>query len=95
MNKLEELRQFVADLFSAATDKTTIEKSAVVNQKFEEVKAEQDKLSSDYASLLKDYKEVVLHASFKPSASDNSGGVPGNFDSDAAFNQFFKSEEKK
>ena len=31
-NKLEELKQFVAQLFDAATDKTIIEKSAVVNQ---------------------------------------------------------------
>ena len=37
MNKLEELKNYVAELFSAATDKTTIEKSAVVNQKIEEI----------------------------------------------------------
>ena len=42
MNKLEELKNYVAELFIAATDKTTIEKSAVVNQKIEEIQAEQD-----------------------------------------------------
>lgn len=94
MNKLEELKNYVAELFSAATDKTTIEKSAVVNQKIEEIQAEQQQLSSDYQNLLKDYKDVVLHSSFKPSTEDNSGGIPGNFDPDAAFKQFFLSENK-
>ena len=37
MDKLEELKNYVADLFSAATDKTAIEKSAIVSQKIEEV----------------------------------------------------------
>ena len=93
MNKLEELKKYVADLFGAATDKTTIEKSAVVNQKIEEIEAEQKQLSSDYQALLKDYKDVVLHASFKP-IDDNTGGIPGNFDPDAAFNQYFLSDNK-
>lgn len=89
MNKLEELKHYVADLFSAATDKTIIEKSAVVSQKIEEIEQEQTQLSSDYQSLLKDYKDVVLHTSFKPNQGDNTGGVPGSFDPNAAFQQFF------
>lgn len=89
MNKLEELKKYVADLFGAATDKTIIEKSAVVSQKIEEVEQEQTQLRSDYQKLLNDYKDVVLHTSFKPSDGDNSGGVPGSFDPDAAFKQFF------
>ena len=79
----------MADLFGAATDKTIIEKSAVVSQKIEEVEQEQTQLRSDYQKLLTDYKDVVLHTSFKPSSGDNSGGVPGSFDPDAAFKQFF------
>ena len=89
MTKLEELKKYVADLFGAATDKTIIEKSAVVSQKIEEVEQEQTQLRSDYQKLLTDYKDVVLHTSFKPSSGDNSGGVPGSFDPDAAFKQFF------
>ena len=89
MNKLEELKKYVADLFGAATDKTIIEKSAVVSQKIEELEQEQTQLRSDYQKLLTDYKDVVLHTSFKPSSGDNSGGVPGSFDPDAAFKQFF------
>ena len=89
MDKLEELKKYVADLFGAATDKTIIEKSAVVSQKIEEVEQEQNQLRSDYSALLKDYKDVVLHSSFKPSGGDNSGGVPNSFDPDAAFKQYF------
>lgn len=89
MDKLEELKSYVANLFSAATDKQIIEKSAVVSQKIEEIEQEQTKLRSDYQSLLKDYKDVVLHTSFKPTDGDNSGGVPGSFDPDAAFQKFF------
>lgn len=89
MDKLEELKKYVADLFGAATDKTIIEKSAVVSQKIEEVEQEQTQLRSDYQKLLNDYKDVVLHTSFKPTEGDNSGGVPGSFDPDAAFQKFF------
>lgn len=95
-NKLEELKQFVASLFDAATDKTVIEKSAVVNQKIEEIAQEQDEMAKQYRELLKDYKDAVLHTSFKPNPGDNSGGVPGSFDPEAAFKQFFlNSGDKK
>lgn len=66
MKTLEDLRQMVADLFAAAEDKTTIQKSAIVNQQIDKVAAESTKLSQDYQALLKDYKEVILHTSFKP-----------------------------
>ena len=88
-NKLDELKQFVAQLFDAATDKTIIEKSAVVNQKIEEIAKEQETKDKEYRELLKDYKDAVLHTSFKPGPGDNSGGVPGSFDPEATFKQFF------
>lgn len=89
MDKLQELKQFVAQLFDAATDKTVIEKSAVVSQKIDEIEQEQQTKAKEYQELLKDYKDAVLHTSFKPTPGDNSGGVPGSFDPDAAFKQFF------
>ena len=73
MNKLDQLRQMVAELFAAAEDKTTIQKSAIINEKFNEVEAESTKIKEDYDNLLKDYKDVVLHTSFKPQEN-----VPGN-----------------
>lgn len=96
MNKLEELRDFVADLFSTATDKTTIEKSAIVSQKINEIATEHTKLSNDYASLLKDYKDVVLHTSFKPTADTVvDSGVPGTstFDGDSFIKNFMTSHK--
>ena len=95
MNKLEELKQFVAQLFGAATDRTIIEKSAVVDQKIEEIAQEQQEKEQEYQALLKDYKDAVLHTSFKPNPGDNSGGVPGSFDPEAAFQQFFKPTDNK
>ena len=95
MNKLEELREHVAKLFGAATEPDIIKQSAVVEQKITEAQAEQTKLEDDYKKLLGDYKDVVLHTSFKPNPADQNGGVPGAFDPDATFNQFFngKSDE--
>ena len=89
MNKLEELRQFVAGLFETATDKETIAKGALAQQKISEIQEEQDKMQQDYQALLKDYKDVVLHSSFKPTANDTNGGIPGGFNPDEAFNTFF------
>lgn len=89
MTKLDELKNYMAELFAAATDKTTIEKAAIVNKKMEEVEQEVVKKDEDYHKLLNDYKEVILHTSFKPGEADNQSGVPATFDADAAFNKFF------
>lgn len=95
MNKLEELRNFVADLFGAATDKTTIEKSAIVNQKIDEAAAEQTKLSEDYQNLLKDYKDVVLHTSFKPQSGENTNAsaVSPEFNGDQFIADFLANQK--
>ena len=95
MNKLEELKQFVAQLFDAATDKTIIEKSAVVSQKIEEIQQEQAQKEQDYLTLLRDYKDAVLHTSFKPNPGDNSGGVPSSFDPEETFKKFFLNPDDK
>lgn len=85
MNKLEQLRQFVAELFSAATDRTIIEKSAVVEEKIKEIEAEETKAAEDYQLLLKDYKDVVIHSAFKPNAVDPDAGA-GNPNGQKPFN---------
>lgn len=89
MNKLEELKQFVAGLFENATDRETISKGALAQQKISEIEEEQKKMQDDYQSLLKDYKDVVLHSSFKPTANDTNSGIPGTFNPEEAFNKFF------
>ena len=66
MSKTEELRNYISQLFQASTDKTVIEKAAVVNNKIDELEAENKASQESYDKLLKDYKDVVLHTSFKP-----------------------------
>ena len=66
MSKTEELRNYISQLFQASTDKAVIEKAAVVNNKIDELEAENKASQESYDKLLKDYKDVVLHTSFKP-----------------------------
>ena len=66
MSKTEELRNYISQLFQASTDKTVIEKAAVVNNKIDELEAENKDSQESYNKLLNDYKDVVLHSSFKP-----------------------------
>ena len=66
MSKTEELRNYISQLFQASTDKTVIEKAAVVNNKIDELEAENKASKESYDKLLNDYKDVVLHSSFKP-----------------------------
>ena len=65
MTKLEQLRQTVAQLFENATEKDEIERLAKVNNSIDEVAAEQAELTEKNAELIKSYKELVKHTSFK------------------------------
>lgn len=73
--KLDELKKLVADAFESATEKTIIEKAAVINSKIEEVEAEQNELIDKNAELLKSYKDVVLHTNVKTTSADVSNPV--------------------
>lgn len=83
--KLDELKKMVANLFSAATDKTTIEKSAVVSQKFDEVAQEEQALLEKNSELLKSYKDVVLHTSFKDDSHVDAAAPIANTFNDKDF----------
>lgn len=93
MSFTTELRQLISQLFDAATDKETIAKSAVVSSKIDEIEAEQKASKENYDALLKDYKDVVLHTSFKPlNASDKGADGPiAVFNPDTAFEDALKS----
>lgn len=73
MSKTEELRNYISDLFKASTDKTVIEKAAVVTNKIDEIEAENKASQESYNKLLNDYKDVVLHSSFKPANQADKG----------------------
>lgn len=91
MSKLDELRNMINDAFSAAEDKNTIEKYGAIQSKMEELTNEQKQKDDDYMSLLKDYKEAVIHQSFNPERNDD---MTGGFDPDTALqdaiNKFIK-----
>lgn len=98
MSKLDELREYVSKLFEAATDKAAIENAAVVSSKIDEIEAEQKASKDDYEKLLKDYKDVVLHSSFKPLNREDKGAdspsVPF-FDSNKAFEEAIAGQLKQ
>ena len=71
--KLDELKDYVTKLFESTTEKDIIEKAAVVSSKIDEIAQEQKRAQEEYNSLLKDYKEVVIHSSFKPANSADKG----------------------
>jgi len=95
MDKLTELRNIVADLFSTATDKTTIEKSAIFNQKLNELEADTKAKEKEYNDLLKDYKDVVLHSSFKDNHIDNNVPSSNSFDGDSFIKEFVNNIKKE
>lgn len=84
MSKLDDLRNYVAKLFENATDKSVIEQSAVVSSKIDEIVAEQEQQTKNYNELLHDYKEVIVHSSFKPQRNDVGAENPSTVPFDAS-----------
>lgn len=89
MSKLEELRQTVAKMFENAEQKEQIEQLAKVNNSIAEVEQEQNELLNKNAELIKSYKELVKHTSFKEqpqeTATQATGVVPSLEDALKAF----------
>ena len=66
MTKLEELRQLVRQQFDKAETKEQIDTLAQIKNKFDEVSKEQEAIEQQNAELIKSYKDLVQHTSFKP-----------------------------
>lgn len=77
MGKLEELRNLVSEMFSKAEDKSAIEALSVINKAVDDVEAEHNKLIAENKELLKDYKELVVHTSFKDSQNQPQDTISG------------------
>ncbi len=75
MGKLDELKNLVAEQFKNATEKQDIEQLAKINNAIEEVSKEQDELVAKNADLVKSYKDLVQHTSFKPDTSNATDDV--------------------
>lgn len=98
MSKINELREYINKLFEAATDKNAIEKAAVVSNKIDEIEAEQKASNDSYEKLLKDYKDVVLHSSFKPLNREDKGADSPSasfFDANKTFEEVISGQLNK
>ena len=70
MNSLEQLREAVKKAFDGATDKQLIDTFSSINSLVDGVAKEQEALESKDAELIKSYKDIIAHTSFKPAQSD-------------------------
>ena len=70
MNSLEQLREAVKKAFDGATDKQLIDTFSNINSLVDGVQKEQEALESKDAELIKSYKDIIAHTSFKPAQSD-------------------------
>ena len=93
MSKLEELKKMVAELFEQATDTTTIQKSAVVGAKIDEIAKEEQELVDKHAELIKEYRQAVIHSSFKPDGH-NPEPTP-SFDGDSFIANWMANQQKQ
>ena len=93
MGKLDELRQIVADAFKEADTKESIEQLATLNNKIDEVQKEQDDIVNKNSELIKSYKDLVQHTSFKDDKKpiDEVGGGMPSFED--ALKQFISKEK--
>ena len=70
MNSLEQLKEAVKKAFDGATDKQLIDTFSNINSLVDGVQKEQEALESKDAELIKSYKDIIAHTSFKPVQSD-------------------------
>lgn len=84
MGSLEQLKSLVAEMFNKVENKSDIEALSAIKSACDDVEAEHNKLQEENKELLKDYKELVVHTSFKDQHNQPrdtiSGGVEVSID---------------
>lgn len=95
MSKLEDLKTIVAEMFEGAESKESIEQLAKLNNSIEDVQKEQDDLTEKNAELIKSYKDLVKHSSFKDDKvpTDPVGETAPSFED--ALNTFIENNKEK
>lgn len=78
MGSLEQLRNLVAEMFAKSENKSDIEALSAIQNACDNVEAEHNKLQEENKELLKDYKELITHTSFKDQRNMPSNTVDGN-----------------
>lgn len=83
MAYLEELKKTIEQMFEHAESKEAIEQSTTLKSQIEGVEQEQNALLEKNAELIKSYKELVKHTSFKQQPEnvlENSKMAAASFD---------------
>lgn len=73
MENLTKLKEQVKVLFESATDKDTISKLTSINDTIAAVEADTKALQDEQKELLKDYKDIIKHASFDKTGDADRG----------------------
>lgn len=81
MDKLKELQNFVKDLFDKAetTDKSQIDNLVKISNSLEEISKETSDIENKNVELIKSYKDLIKHTSFK---NDNINLEQSNLNDD-------------
>lgn len=81
MEKLKQLQSFVKELFDKAetTDKTQIDNLVKISNSLEEISKETSEIENKNVELIKSYKDLIKHTSFK---NDNIDLQQSNLDKD-------------
>lgn len=95
MGKLDELRNFVKQQFEQAetSDKNTIDMLAKIQNAVEDASKEQAEIEAKNAELVKSYKDLVKHTSFKDEAKAPTDPVASP--TAPSFDEFLKQFEQK
>lgn len=95
MGSLEQLKSLVAEMFAQAENKSDVEALSAIKAACDDVEAEHNKLEAENRELLKDYKELVVHTSFKDTKNTPADTVSGELvDIDEALANAIKELEK-
>lgn len=94
MGKLEELRNMVAQMFENATEKEDIEKLAKINGSISGIEQEQQQLVDKNAELIKSYRDLVKHTSFKEAPKQVETQPTGQAPSVEAYLKEFLASQK-
>ena len=70
MTNIEELRNAIKQVFGNATDKQLIDSLSNINSLVDNVAKDQTTLESKNAELIKSYKDIIQHTSFKPKENE-------------------------
>lgn len=81
MEKLKQLQSFVKDLFDKAetTDKSQIDNLVKISNSLEEISKETNEIENKNVELIKSYKDLIKHTSFK---NNNINLKPSNLNDD-------------